>query len=46
MLTRRCAPQNGRTPLFGAAQNGHDKVVQLLVKAGADKDASDEVKGV
>jgi hypothetical protein len=37
------ALQDGATPLFAAACNGHDKVVQLLVKEGADKDAPDEV---
>ena len=41
---RRCAPQNGCTPLFIAACKGHEEMVQLLVKAGADKDAPMEVR--
>ena len=44
MLTRRRAPQGGHTPLYFAAHHGHEKVVQLLVQAGADKDAPDEVR--
>ena len=44
MLTWGRAPQDGCTPLYAAAQKGHEKVVQLLVKAGADKDAPMEVK--
>ena len=43
LLTRRRAPQNGCTPLYIAVQRGHAEVVQLLVKAGANKDAPDKV---
>ena len=46
MLTRGRVPQNGATPLFVAAQKGHDEVVQFLVQADADKDAPMEVTGV
>ena len=38
------APQDGWTPLFAAACWGHLEVVQALDKAGADKDALDEVR--
>ena len=43
LLTRGCAPQNGCTPLYVAAVKGHQEVVQLLVQAGANKDAPDKV---
>ena len=44
LLTRECAPQDGWTPLHISAQGGHDEVVQLLVQAGANKDAPSEVR--
>ena len=44
LLTRQCAPQNGDTPIYVAAENGHQEVVKLLVKANANKDASTKVK--
>ena len=42
----RCrAPQNGNTPLHGAAISGHSAVLEKLLAAGAAKDAPDEVRG-
>lgn len=35
--------QTGKTPMFAASYNGHVEVVKLLLAAGADKDAADEV---
>jgi ankyrin repeat protein len=44
VLTRGRAPQDGATPLFTAAQNGHLPVVEALVEAGAHKDAPNKVR--
>ena len=33
--------KNGRTPLYVAAFNGHAKLVQLLLSAGADPNIAD-----
>jgi ankyrin repeat protein len=35
--------QDGRTPLCRAAQDGHDKIMEVLVKAGADVNAANKV---
>ena len=37
--------QKGETPLYRAAQAGHDQVLRDLVEAGADVDATDDVQG-
>jgi ankyrin repeat protein len=36
--------QDGDTPLNNAARNGHDKVAEVLVRAGADVNAADKVR--
>ena len=43
VLTWGCAPQDGHTPLWIAAQFGHDAVVQTLFQAGADTNTPDKV---
>ena len=35
--------QWGRTPLYIASKSGHDIVVEVLLKAGADVNLADEV---
>ncbi len=37
------APQSGATALYIAAQEGHTNVVKVLLAAGADREASDQV---
>ena len=37
-------PQHGWTPLFLAAQQGNEVVTQMLVVAGANTEAKDEVR--
>ena len=38
-------PQDGETPLWRAAKNGHDSVVRVLVEAGADGAVESKVIG-
>ena len=45
-LPERCrTPQNGTTPLHIAAVNDHAAVVEMLLHAGVDKNATDKVRG-
>ena len=44
MLTRGRVPQDGCTPMYAAAEKGHEEVVQALERAGADKDAPNRVR--
>ena len=37
VLTRERLPQDGRTPLYIAAERGRLEVLKLLLEAGADK---------
>ena len=45
LLKQGRAPQDGLTPLFIAAWDGHVALAELLVAKGADKDAMNEVRG-
>ena len=44
VLTRGGAPQEGLTPLYIAADQGNEAVAQVLLHAGARKDATDQVR--
>ena len=47
VLPERCrAPQDGRTPLHWAAEDGRAAVVEQLLAAGVAKDAKDRVRGI
>jgi len=39
-----CAPQDGHTPLWIAAFRGNEAVEQVLLQAGAEKEATDKVR--
>ena len=39
----RVVLQDGWTPLYRAAKNGYDKVVDVLMAAGADVNVADKV---
>ena len=39
-----CAPQDGATPLWIAAQEGQEEVAQVLLKAGANREAKNKVR--
>ena len=39
-------PQDGRTALMSACRNGHSKVVELLLAAGAQPDHQKDVRNL
>jgi len=46
VLTRQRAPlQYERTPLYHAARNRHEGAIGVLLAAGADREAKDNVSG-
>jgi len=40
------APQHGKTPLYAAAEMGKVAVAQVLLQAGADKEAEGPVRAM
>ena len=38
-----CTLQSGRTPLYAASERRNEKVVEILITAGADVNTTDEV---
>ena len=43
ILQLRVSQKDGQTPLIGASMNGQVAVVEALIKAGADYDATNHV---